>query len=72
MRILNINSQIRSDFHADYICEHCLHVIKDQYGYDDANYHDNVIPQMMCPKCGKKADRRYRPLRTKYPEDYNI
>ena len=72
MRILKINSQSRRDFRADYICENCLNIIKDQYGYDDANFHDNVIPQMICPKCGKKADESYRPLRTKYPEGYQI
>ena len=72
MRILDIIWQNRRDFRADYICEHCGHIIKKLWGYDDANFHQNVIPQMVCPKCGKKADEHYRPLRTKYPEGYQI
>lgn len=41
------------DFYADMECEHCGHVQKLKSGYDDANYHNNVIPQMTCASCGK-------------------
>lgn len=37
-------------------------------GYDDRNFHENVIPSMACPSCGKCASPDYRPLTTKYPE----
>jgi predicted RNA-binding Zn-ribbon protein involved in translation (DUF1610 family) len=72
MRIKRINSQHRRDFWADYECEHCGHIQKDQSGYDDANFHQNVVPNMSCPKCGKKAAEDYRPLTTKYPEGMQI
>ncbi|GAH73970.1 unnamed protein product [marine sediment metagenome] len=67
MKIKKITSQIRRDFYAIYECEHCSHTITGS-GYDDANFHQNVIPKMKCSKCGKIADMNYRPLTTKYPE----
>jgi transcription elongation factor Elf1 len=67
MKIKRIISQSRRDFVAEYECEHCGQVSQDT-GYDDANFHENVIPDMVCGKCGKKADADYRPLATKYPE----
>ena len=72
MRIKRIHNQHRRDFRADYECEHCGHIERDQRGYDDANFHNNVIPKMVCPKCGKVAGADYRPLTTKYPEGYQI
>jgi len=48
-------------------CEHCSHE-QIGSGYDDANFHRNVIPEMVCPKCGKTASDSYRPLATKYSE----
>ena len=68
MRIKQINSQHRRDFIADYECEHCGFIEKDSDGYDDANFHQNVIPKMKCEQCGKTADDNYKPLATKYPE----
>ena len=71
MKIDKILSQNRRDFTAVYVCEHCDHT-KEGYGYDDANFHQNVIPAMKCEKCGKTADEDYRPLTTKYPEGLQI
>ncbi len=68
MRIKKIISQNRRDFTAIYECEHCGHQ-KKQYGYDDANFHQNVIPGMICDNCGEKAGADYRPLTTKYSDD---
>ena len=52
MKIEKILSQNRRDFHAIYICEGCgTEEIKS--GYDDRNFHDNVIPSMVCKNCGK-------------------
>jgi len=65
MKIKEIKSQNRRDFVAVYECEHCGH-IHEGYGYDDANFHNNVIPNMECEKCNKKAPDNYRPLTTKY------
>ena len=66
MKIKEIVSQHRRDFTAIYECEHCGHTIKG-YGYNDANFHANVIPNMACSECGQKASVSYRPLMTKYP-----
>jgi len=71
MKIKKIISQNRRDFTAIYECEHCGHE-KKHYGYDDANFHQNVIPGMICGNCGKKAGTDYRPLTTKYPDDMVI
>lgn len=67
MRIEKIISQIRRDFQAMYICEHCNRT-KFAGGYDDDNFHRNVVPDMVCEGCGKKADpETFRPWGTKYP-----
>lgn len=72
MRIKDIIHQHRRDFKAIYECEHCGYE-KTDTGYDDLNFHNNVIPnQMKCDKCGKLAKDNYRPLQPKYPEDMQI
>lgn len=71
MKIKRILSQNRRDFRAVYECEHCGHE-SEQYGYDDANFHHNVIPKMKCSKCGKTAAEDYSPLETKYPEGQQV
>lgn len=70
MRIKEITSQTRRDFKAIYECEHCGNT-KTSSGYDDRNFHENVIPAMICKKCGKKATDNYRPLTPKY-KDYDV
>ena len=67
MKIKEIISQSRRDFIAVYVCEHCDHEVKGR-GYDDTNFHHNVIPKMKCESCGKTAKEDYRPLTTKYPD----
>lgn len=71
MKIEKIIHQHRRDFRAIYKCEHCGFE-KEASGYDDANFHKNVIPAMVCEKCGKTADESYRPLSTKYPEGMQV
>ncbi len=71
MRIKNITSQHRRDFYAIYECEYCGFT-EESYGYDDANFHRNVIPKMKCGKCGKTTGPDYRPLETKYLEGMQI
>ena len=68
MRIKEITYQNRRDFKAIFECEHCGAVTGEIWGYDDRNYHENVIPKMVCEACGKTADESYRPLATKYAE----
>jgi len=53
VKIKSITSQHRRDFHAIYECELCGFITKEKYGYDDRNFHDNVIPTMKCERCGK-------------------
>lgn len=66
MKIKTINSQHRRDFTATLECEHCGNEQELRSGYDDDNYHQNVIPALKCNKCGEKAPENYRPLKTKY------
>lgn len=72
MKIKEILSQDRRDFTATLVCEHCGHEESLLGGYDDANYHQNVIPNFTCPECGKKAPENYRALTTKYPEGFQV
>lgn len=67
MHIKEIQSQHRRDFTAVYECEHCGHT-KTGSGYDDDNFHRNVVPRMECPGCGKTAGDDFRPMGTKYPD----
>lgn len=71
MFIREIKRQYRRDFYADFECEGCGYIERDHPGYDDANYHRNVVPTLKCPLCGKSAidlGTNYRPLTTKYPD----
>ena len=43
MRIKEILSQHRRDFRAIFICPFCGHE-EERPGYDDFNFHHNVIP----------------------------
>ena len=72
MKIKKILSQHRRDFTATLICEHCESEQKLSSGYDDDNYHCNVIPNIKCMKCGKKSPDDYRPQDTKYPAGFVI
>ena len=74
MRIKELIWQHRRDFEAWFVCPFCGHEKKIR-GYDDANYHQNVIPKLTCDKCGKcelDGDKAYRPLQPKYPEGHQI
>lgn len=71
MKIKKILSQHRRDFRAIFECEHC-NAEYEMGGYDDANFHQNVIPTFICRECGKRAPEDYRALTTKYPEGYQI
>ena len=71
MKIKEIIHQHRRDFKAIFECETCGHE-EIKWGYDDANFHANVIPRMECEKCGSVAPDTYRPLTTKYPEGMQV
>ena len=74
MKIKQILRQYRRDFWAIFRCEACGYECEGR-GYDDANFHVNVIPKMKCPQCGKteqEINPNYRPLTTKYPEGMQV
>jgi primosomal protein N' len=71
MKIKEIKSQNRRDFTAVYECEHCGHTMTG-YGYDDANFHNNVIPKMKCYECGEASPDSYSPNATRYPEGFTV
>lgn len=55
MRLKKKIRQHRRDFQAIYECEHCNQEIEAS-GYDDHNFHVNVIPNMICHNCGETAN----------------
>jgi rubredoxin len=55
MRIKEIKKRMNNDFWAVYECEHCGYITDEIAGYDDVNFHKNVIPNMECKKCGLKS-----------------
>lgn len=71
MKIKTITSQHRRDFFAIYECEHCGYT-HTGFGYDDSNFHNNVIPAMKCPNYNKSADAFYRPLAPRHPDDQTV
>lgn len=77
MKLINILSQYRRDFQGEYKCEFCGHIERDEgmSSYDDRNFHDNVIPNMECPKCGKSTKSENGVVdyyETKYPEGWQV
>lgn len=53
MHLIKVIKKSRNDFKGVYQCEtcHCIHIDAGLDSYDDANYHNNVIPKMQCPFC---------------------
>lgn len=68
MKIKQIVSQYRRDIIVILECEHCEDVTPEESGYDDAYYHNTVIPSKICTQCGEKSPSNFRPLTTKYSE----
>lgn len=71
MRIKEIIARHRRDFTAIYVCGYCGFECKGG-GYDDNNFHRNVIPEMKCGGCNKKGDPDYHPMDTRYPEGLQL
>lgn len=75
MKITKMISQNRRDFTAEMTCECCGHKQIDNSGYDDSYYHQNVIPNIKCKKCGEStisSNNKIEPQQTKYPEGFQI
>ena len=78
MKIQKIIYEDRRDFKAIFECQFCGYTEK-LWGYDDLNFHHNVIPDMKCKKCNKsinenvdELNEKYRPQTTKYPEGLQL
>lgn len=74
MRIKKLTRQYRRDFQAVYECENCGHTVEGG-GYDDRNFHDNVIPDMKCRVCGMSRNDmglKGEEYQTRYPEDMQV
>lgn len=75
MFIVNIIDQHRRDFSANIECESCGHKDILKGGYDDDNYHQNVMPNIKCKNCGESTNSAGKDAvkrQTKYPEGYQI
>ena len=55
MNIVKYKEFMRNDFVAEYKCEYCGRTV-EAWGYNDDNFHDNVIPNAKCDKCGKSTN----------------
>lgn len=59
-----VTDRNRNDFWYTGECEHCGHERKNMSGYNDAYYHEQVVPSLRCASCGlnrageKKMDDR--------------
>lgn len=74
MKITKTYNWNRRDFYFDAECEHCGNVDKDNSGYDDSNYYQNVVQNMKCSKClessnSKESDLPKTIMLTKYNEN---
>lgn len=75
MKITKMISQHRRDFTAEYTCEGCGNKDICNSGYDDNYYHENVIPNKKCTKCGESTITLGKPIEpqaTKYPDGFVI
>ena len=72
MKIEKILTRSRRDFTAVMKCEFCEYQVVNRDGYDDRNYHDNVIPAMTCENCGRSTKSEGGEIDhtpTKYPDN---
>jgi hypothetical protein len=71
MFIQRIISQHRRDLVVNFECEHCGFV-KQGSGYDDAHFHNDVVPGLTCDNCSKTAGPDYKPMKPRYPEGVQV
>ena len=70
MKIKEMLWQNRRDFKAMFECEHCGFT-EIRTGYDDDFFHNTVVPNIKCFKCGKTASDTYEPREPRY-KDWEI
>lgn len=78
MKIKKITYKHWRDFTADLECQFCG-AVERRKGYDGAHFHQNVIPSIVCRKCGKSVrengdelTEEYRALSTRFPEGTQV
>ena len=52
MKIKEITYSNNNDFKAIFTCPLCKHEY-EAWGYSDGNFYNNVMPNAICPSCGK-------------------
>lgn len=67
MKIEEITWRSRNDFHAILRCEHCGCSQKLTSGYNDAYYHNHVLPAMKCKVCDLPSKSALTPADGKTP-----
>lgn len=72
MKITKIYNRNRRDFTFDAKCEHCGHKAFGARGYDDDNFHNNVVPKMECPSCDKTSSEVGERPTPRYPRDLTV
>lgn len=75
MKVLKRYNQHRRDLHIDLECENCGFKKTVKNAYDDSNYWENVVPNMVCESCTKttkKLNIDVTDIGTKYPEGMQV
>ena len=75
MKLLKKICQSRRDFTGRYECEGCGDISEIEGGYDDANFHKNVMPNRRCKKCNESTNTLgidVEHVEPRYPEGYTI
>lgn len=73
MKILEITyTNGRNDFKAIFNCPSCNYKY-EAWGYSDGNFYNNVMPNAICPKCGKnEKGETENELKTRLGHTYRI
>lgn len=73
MKIEKFTHRNRRDFKALFACDNkgCDHK-EESWGYDDMNFHQNVVPQMKCKKCGRTSPKKEAQQQPRYPEGLQL
>ena len=71
MRIKKISMRHRRDLDVVLECEHCGTFVGES-AYDDAYFHNEVLPVMVCKSCGESSPDSYVPMKPLYPEGMQL
>ena len=57
MRIISAYNFIYANFKGDLECEFCKDIVKGYKCYDSYTFHEIIVPNMKCSKCGMRSGR---------------